>query len=374
MLVHPARSFDFQALRDGLADANAKGLVYSRLDAATGLRLYVYTSRTVFEDAWDEVTMLARGLVLDERAGQVVATPFPKFFNAGEKRGDIPALSFEAFEKLDGSLIVIFHAAGKWRCITKGAWDSPQAIWAQAQIDAMDLSPLSVGTTYLAEAISPENRIVVAYERPELVLLAAYDEAGRELGYDEVTATAEALRWRAAARQGFGSMAELMTHTLALPRSSEGYVVRFEDGTRLKLKGAEYRRIHALISRCTPLAMWEAMVAGDDLRGIKRDLPEEFWVDFDDITRLLEAQRDAIIAKVAATAGAVAHLTDKEVGLALPTLPTEVRPFIFNWRNTGGRLEGRANDVLLRMIRPTGNELSGYQPSYALTRVMEESI
>ena len=40
-------------------------------------------------------------------AGQVVATPFPKFFNAGEKRGDIPALSFEAFEKLDGSLIVI---------------------------------------------------------------------------------------------------------------------------------------------------------------------------------------------------------------------------------------------------------------------------
>jgi RNA ligase len=374
MLVHPARTFDFRQLRDGLADANANGLVYSRLDSETGLRLYVYTSRTVFEDAWDDVTLLARGLVLDERNERVAATPFPKFFNAGEKRGDIPALPFEAFEKLDGSLIVIFHAAGKWRCITKGAWDSMQAVWAQGQLDAIDLSPLTVGTTYLAEAISPENRIVVAYERPELVMLAAYDEAGNELSYDAITATAEALGWRVAERTSFASMAELTTHTLALPRSSEGYVVRFEDGTRLKLKGAEYRRIHALISRCTPLAMWEAMVAGDDLTSIKRDLPEEFWSDFDHITGLLGAQRDAILGQVAATADALAHLTDKEVGLQLKSLPDTVRPFIFNWRNTGGKLEGRAHDVLLRMIRPTGNELSGYQPSYALTRVMEESI
>jgi len=374
MLVHPARTFDFQQLRDGLADANAKGLVYSRLDEATGLRLFVYTSRTVFEDAWDPVTLLARGLVLDERAQQVVATPFPKFFNAGEKRGDVPALPFEAFEKLDGSLIVIFYAVGKWRCITKGAWDSRQAIWAQAQLDGMDLSSLIVGTTYLAEAISPENRIVVAYDRPELVLLAAYEQSGRELSYDEIAATAEAMGWRAAARQSFVSMANLVTHTLALPRSNEGYVVRYEDGTRLKLKGAEYRRIHALISRCTPLAMWEAIAAGDNLQLIKRDLPEEFWGDFDDITRLLEERSASILEQVARTASAVGHLTDKELGLMLTSLPSEVQPFIFAWRKFGGKLEGRARDTLLRMIRPTGNELGGYQPSYALSRVMEESI
>lgn len=374
MLVHPARSFDFQQLRDGLADANAKGLVYSRRDEATGLRLFVYTARTVFEDAWDPITLLARGLVLDERAQEVVATPFPKFFNAGEKRGDVPALPFEAFEKLDGSLIVIFHAAGKWRCITKGAWDSRQAIWAQAQIDALELSPLTVGITYLAEAISPENRIVVAYDRPELVLLAAYDQSGRELRYDEIAAVAEALGWRAAERQSFTSMTNLVTHTLALPRSSEGYVVRFEDGTRLKLKGAENRRIHALISRCTPLAMWEAMTAGDDLQAIKRDLPEEFWTDFDDITRLLDERKAAILDRVTQTANSLEHLSDKELGLKLTSLPGEVQPFIFAWRKFGGKLEGRARDTLLRMIRPTGNELGGYTPSYALTRVMEESI
>lgn len=374
MLVHPARSFDFRDLRDRLSEANAKGLVYSRRDAETGLRLFVYTSRTVFEDAWDDVTMMARGLVIDEAAEEVVATPFPKFFNVGEKRGDVPELPFEAFEKLDGSLIVLFHAAGKWRCITKGAWDSEQAIWAQAQVDSADLSPLEIGTTYLAEAISPDNRIVVAYERPELVMLAAYARSGRELSYDEVQAAAEALGWRAAGRQSFMAMDALMAHTLALPRSSEGYVVRFENGLRLKLKGAEYRRIHALINHCTPLALWEAMVAGDDLMAIKRDLPEEYWTDFDDITRLLAAEREAILREVASTAEAVAHLTDKEVGLALPQLPERVRPFIFNWRKTGGRVEQRSSDVLLRMIRPTGNVLKGYVPSYALSRAMDESL
>jgi hypothetical protein len=44
---------------------------------------------------------------------------------------------------------------------------------------------------------------------------------------------------------------------------AQGFVVRFADGLRLKLKGSEYRRIHALISRRTPLAMGEGLNASD---------------------------------------------------------------------------------------------------------------
>jgi hypothetical protein len=32
------------------------------------------------------------------------------------------------------------------------------------------------------------------------------------------------------------------------------------------------------------------------------------------------------------------------------------------------------NDILLRMIRPTGNVLPGYVPSYAMNRVVEETL
>ncbi len=370
--IHPARLMPFDDLMAGLRQAVSAGLVYRRAAPDSPLRLYVYTPRCVYEDGWNPFTLLARGLILDEPARQVVATPFPKFFNAGERHGDIPDLPFEAFEKLDGSLIIVFHHQGKWRTATKGAFDSEQALWAQARLDAADLSPLADGTTYLFEAVYPENRIVIRYADPALVLLGAYAPDGHELAYAEVEETAAQLGWRAARRHAFPSIAAMVAQTATLPRDDEGFVVRFSNGLRLKLKGAEYRRIHALISRCTPLAMWEAMAAGDDLAAIRRDLPEEFWTDFDDIIGLLAAQVAALESRVAQVAASVAHLSDKELGLALNTLPADARPYMFAYRKAGA-ITGKARETLMRAVRPTGNVLPGYVPSYAMGRVLEDA-
>ena len=371
-LIHPARQMPFTALLAGLERARGLGFVHRRVNSAAGLQLFIYTPRCVYDDGWDEFTVMARGLILDEVAGQVIATPFPKFFNVGERRGDVPDLPFETFEKLDGSLIIAFHHAGSWRAATKGAFDSEQALWAQTRFDAADLSPLMPSTTYLFEAVYPENRIVVRYEEPALVMLAAYDGDGRELTYDEMLATCRALGWRAARRHEFASIVDMVSHAATLPRDDEGFVIRFSNGLRLKLKGAEYRRIHALISRCTPLAMWEAMVAGDDMVAIRRDLPEEFWADFDDIIRLLTASIAATEARVAEIAASVAHLSDKEVGLSLNSLPAEARLYLFAFRKSGA-FTGRLRESLMRSIRPTGNVLAGYVPSYAMGRVLEDA-
>ena len=129
------------------------------------------------------------------------------------------------------------------------------------------------GTTYLAEAVYAENRIVVRYDQDELVLLAAYDKSGAELSYASLQETADRLGWRTAVRHGYRSLSQLMAEANDLTRDAEGFVVRFDDGQRLKIKGAEYRRIHALVSRITPLAMWEIMQAGDDLAKIAGTSP-----------------------------------------------------------------------------------------------------
>ena len=371
--IHPARRLAFEALLAGLESARARGYVHRRFDADAGLHLYVYTSRCVYEDGWDPFALMARGLIVDPALGRLVATPFPKFFNLGERRGDAPDLPFEAFEKLDGSLIIVFHHGGGWRCATKGAFDSEQAVWAQARLDAADLSGLPPGTTYLFEAVYPENRIVVRYPDAALVLLAAYAEDGRELSYDEVLATAARLGGRAARRQAFAGLADMVRHTAGLARDDEGLVIRFSDGSRLKLKGAEYRRIHALISRCTPLAMWEALNAGDDMEAIRRDVPEEFWADFDAIVGLLNAAAAALAEKVVEAAAAVAHLSDKALGLTLHNLPADVRPFLFGYRKAGA-IVGRQREALMRAIRPTANVLPGYTPSYAMGRVIEDAL
>jgi RNA ligase len=371
-ILHPARTIPYRDLADALKRAREARLV-SEQAAADGLRIYCYTASCVYDQQWNDATLLARGLVLDTKNETVVATPFPKFFNALEHGDAIPDLPFETFEKVDGSLIIIFWHDGAWRTATKGAFNSSQALWAAERIKACDLGALQRGTTYLAEAVYAENRIVVRYADDELVLLAVYDEAGAELSYASLCETADRLGWRIAGRHSYASVSELMAQAKDLPRDTEGFVVRFDDG--LRLKGAEYRRIHALISRITPLAMWEIMQAGDDLAAVRKDIPEEFWADFDSICALLSRQVDDVVQAVGREAAAVAHLSDKEVGLRLTQVPADVRRFIFPYRKyRGDVLSGSTRQMLFRMIRPTANDLPGYVPSYAINRVIDESM
>jgi RNA ligase len=48
---------------------------------------------------------------------------------------------------------------------------------------------------------------------------------------------------------------------------------------------------------------------------------------------------------------------------------------IFPYRKQGGDLlSGRSRQIGFRLIRPTGNELPGYVPSYAINRPLDESM
>ena len=75
---HPARLLSYREVVEGLAAAKAAGLVSERNDHDHSL--FCYTQRATYERAWDEFTLMARGLILDRRRECVVATPFAKFF------------------------------------------------------------------------------------------------------------------------------------------------------------------------------------------------------------------------------------------------------------------------------------------------------
>lgn len=373
-MVHPARTMTFDELWDGLQSAIAEGLVYE-VAGTDGLRLYCYSQSCVYERQWNTITKLARGLILDADVKRIVATPFPKFFNIGEQIDSIPDVPFETFEKLDGSLIILFHHNRKWQCATKGSLGSAQAKWAAEWIRDYDLSHLDPTATYLTEAIYPENRIVVHYTHAGLTFLGAFRGDGTEYGYGELRELGDKLSWRIANRHSFASVSDLLAVVKTLPPTEEGFVLRFVDGLRLKVKGEEYCRIHRMVSRVTPLALWEMMQAGDDMQTMRRELPEEFWDDFDAIIAALLKKIDDLVAAVKIEAEPIAGLTDKEVGLQLASFPEEVRRFIFPYRKSGGNLlSDRTREAVFRSIRPTGNVLDGYVPSYAINRVLDEAL
>ena len=96
--------FDIEILKKYESDS----LVSIRKHPEAELYSVNYTQKVQYDRLWDEITTQTRGLIIDSE-GNVVAKPFRKFFNFEEHQPDeIPQLPFEVFEKVDGSLGILF--------------------------------------------------------------------------------------------------------------------------------------------------------------------------------------------------------------------------------------------------------------------------
>ena len=373
MTRHPAYDMDFDELFAGLCAEVDEGNV--AVKAQGDLRLFTYTKKCIFEKNWNSITTLARGLVLDISEGFIVAAPFPKFFNVGELTEALPNEPFEAFEKMDGSLGILFFYDGAWEVITKGSFDSDQSRWAAKWFEGRNVyKNLIPGCTYLFEIIYPENRIVIKYDNEGLVLLGGYDEEGYEFDEDDLAGISHVLQCRQPQVYDFATILAMLERAKDLPGDQEGWVVRYKhSGLRVKVNGDDYKRLHACISRITPLGIWELMRVTDDMNTVKAEIPEEFWTDFDGIVYAIKRQVMNILVSVMNAWSDTSHMTDKEVGLMLDTLSPAARKFIFqarrhgiNWADDPKSFEG-----IMKMVRPTGNRLDNYTPSYSMNRALE---
>ncbi len=116
------------------------------------------------------------------------------------------------------------------------------------------------------------------------------------------------------------------------------------------------------------------MAAGGDVAEMRRDLPEEFWADFDAIHRILQTRFIRLAASVCHAAQDADGLSDKELGLRLSDVPEAIRPFVFPFRKaTTDEARSKLRVAMLRTLRPTGNVLDGYVPSFAMDRALSEA-
>ena len=254
-----------------------KGLVVKQNHPTLPLSIYNYSRTTQYDGMWDDITLNCRGLVLDNE-GNVIAKPFPKFFNYEEhKPEDIPNENFEVYEKMDGSLGIIFHYEGEWLIATRGSFVSEQAIKGKVMLDKLNKSALIPGYTYLAEIIYPENRIVVDYGNEEkLVVLGAYNnETGKEVEVSEMVNEG----WEVVMMyKTWGEDWETLKKEIS--KDNEGYVIRFSSGMRMKIKGDEYVRLHKILTNFSSKDIWELLKNGEDLGPFLERVPDEFddWV------------------------------------------------------------------------------------------------
>ncbi|MEU4428445.1 RNA ligase [Actinoplanes sp. NPDC024001] len=264
--------------------------------------IYNYTEACQYSAAWTPVTLACRGLVVDA-GGRIVARPFAKFFNHTE--GAAPALdpgaAVTVTDKADGSLGVIYHDGSGLAVATRGSFASDQALHATELLRTRYPGFVPpAGLTVLVEIIYPGNRIVVDYAGlDDLVLLGAVEIAtGRSFGPSAVP------EWPGPAVETFG-YATLAEALAAPPRDGrEGLVVHFtETDQRVKIKYAEYVRLHRLVTGLSPRTVWEILANGGDLDALTAPLPDEFhvWVRgvAAELTATVEARAAAVEAAFA---------------------------------------------------------------------------
>jgi RNA ligase len=264
------------------------GLLYKQTHPTLDLTIWNYSPKVQYEGLWDDITMQCRGLVTNSN-GDVIARPFKKFFNYEEhKPEEIPNESFDVFEKLDGSLGILFNYNGEWILATKGSFTSDQAVKGMEMLKKYRYERLLPGFTYLFEILYIQNRIVCQYDYEDLILLGVIDNNdGQEvrihddrvhLGGNRFKNLYENLGFKMVKK--YDGISDYKTLKSLISEDREGYVIRFENGFRMKIKGEEYVRLHRILTGFSNVDIWEYLKNKKDFSTFLDSVPDEFdaWV------------------------------------------------------------------------------------------------
>ena len=253
------------------------GLLHKQTHPTKDLTIWNYSPKVQYEKLWDDVTLQCRGLVTNSK-GDIVARPFKKFFNYEEhKPEEIPNENYIVYEKMDGSLGILFNYENEWILATRGSFTSPQAIKGKEILDRHDISAWRKDNTYLFEIIYPENRIVVDYKGEEkLVVIGGFHtETGEEIPDSSLFWTQDSGFEVVTTYKTWGEGYNLLKEEISNDR--EGYVIRFKSGFRMKIKGEEYKRLHKILTNFSSKDIWELMKEGKPIDEFLDRVPDEFY-------------------------------------------------------------------------------------------------
>lgn len=267
------------------------GYVDVRKHSFANLYILNYSKLCTFDWMWNDVTEKCRGLIVDD-SGKIKALPFKKFYNYEEieDKSIIPNLPFKVYEKMDGSLGILYWIDNYPAIATRGSFSSEQALEATRMFltqyrNIIPIIPQDI--TFLFEIIYPGDQKVVNYGNIEnLFLIAAIDtKTGDEIdinnfdGWFPLTKEYENISDWKKLRDVFDG------------DNREGFVIKFENNFRVKLKYEEYFELHKLLYNITPKYILDLLITDkiDDLVVLKDKFGEYHW---DKIIKLISKFRN----------------------------------------------------------------------------------
>jgi len=311
-----------------------------------------YSPKAQSNKYWDEYTTACRGLVIDAE-GTILARPFKKFKNYEEYQPSEIDMSkkFEIFEKMDGSLIILFYYEPRmeWIVASRGSFISEQKLEAQKMLDTSVFDKLNKRLTHLFEIIYPENRIVVDYgTRKELVLLTVIETStGYEVPYQGVLPAYS--EYFTVVKKYDVTINNLNDLKRLEEDNKEGFVVKFEDGFRVKVKFAEYVRLHGILTNVSNLTIWEHLKNNYNFDELLDRVPDEFYVWLNKTVKVLQLSFNEIERLALKEFVRIYHVNNivERKEFAVEALKSEHRSILFKLYD-----KKFYNEIIWKMIRP----------------------
>jgi RNA ligase len=201
------------------------------------------------DDSFDDpMRRELRGLIFN-RSGDVLSRRFHKFFNMNEK-DETQSNNIDwnqphvVLEKLDGSMITPLVLNGDVRWATKMGITEVSLQCEEYIKDKFNYYELARDAhkqriTPIFEFIAPDNRIVISYEEPKLILLALRNNlSGMYYSLDMMKYVSE--QYNIPMIKTYSGDISNIREQIGI----EGVVVRFNDGHMIKVKTDWYVAIH----------------------------------------------------------------------------------------------------------------------------------
>lgn len=222
-----------------------------------------------------------------------------KKIESSSKRYDIQVLGNKNYIAnnilVHNSLIIVFYYKPRmtWIVASRGSFISEQSLGAQKLLNDSIYENLNNDCTYLFEYIAPENRIVVDYgNRRELVLLATIEtESGFELPYNKLVSSYS--KYFTIVKKYDIKINNLFDLKKLEEDNREGFVVKLPN-KKVKVKFAEYIRLHGILTNVSNLTVWEHLKNNYDFDALLDRVPDEFYDWLKRTTKVLQAEFNEI--------------------------------------------------------------------------------
>lgn len=311
------------------------------------------------------IVQQSRGIILDEAKNwQIISYSYDKFFNYGEPNAvNINWENATVYDKLDGSLMVLYYYNNNWQVQSSGTSDATGAVngfpftfadlfwrvWHELNYQL----PNDKEYCFSFELLTPYNRIIVQQNNNDLILhgvrnLQTLQEENPKFWaekYDfHLVKSFPLNNWQAILK-----VAENLD-----PMASEGYVICDANFNRVKVKAPQYVAIAHLRSGFSTGKMLQIILTNEG---------EEFLAYYPEWTQIYEQIKekyDNLVKEIQETYEKYKNIpVQKDFALAIKHLPYS--GILFALR--GGKVTS-IKEALINTYLPKVEELLGVENIY----------